>query len=155
MKDENPEKVKGREECAKGRQTRTKKASSVHEHSVALKESHSNENAVSCFGQVNEVVSSATSGALEQSYDISPYQSSDGEEDDDVPTRKVIPSWSRQYCLAPLSCSQQPKDIFKLSSFCNINQEWSLLIQKERRRRRRKLMKVQLVNFCSCKVLFC
>ncbi|KAI3838597.1 hypothetical protein MKX03_030363 [Papaver bracteatum] len=122
MKDENPEKVKGREECAKGGQTRTNKGSGVHEHYMALEVSHSNENAVSCFGQVNEVVSLATGGALEQSYDISPYQSSDGEEDDDVPTRKVIPSWSRQYCPAPLSCSQQPKDIFKLSSFCNINQ---------------------------------
>ncbi|XP_026392915.1 uncharacterized protein LOC113288173 [Papaver somniferum] len=122
MKDQNPEKVKGREECAKGRQTQTKKASGVHEHSVALEESHSNENAVNCFGQVNEVGSLATGGTLEQSYDISPYQSSDGEEDDDLPSRKVIPSWSRQYCPAPHSCSQQPKDIFKLSSFCNINQ---------------------------------
>ncbi|KAI3870677.1 hypothetical protein MKW92_016832 [Papaver armeniacum] len=122
MKDQNPEKVKGREECAKGRQTQTKKASGVHEHSVGLEESHSNENAVDCFGQVNEVGSLATGGTLEQSYDISPYQSSDGEEDDDVPSRKVIPSWSRQYCPAPLSCSQQPKNIFKLSSFCNINQ---------------------------------
>lgn len=40
----NPEKVKGGEECAKGRQNQTKKASSVDEHSLALKESHSNEN---------------------------------------------------------------------------------------------------------------
>ncbi|KAI3990442.1 hypothetical protein MKX01_021377 [Papaver californicum] len=119
MKDQNPEKVKGREECAKGSQTQTKKASGVDEHSVALKES---QNAVSCFGQVNEVATLATGGTLEQSYDISPYLSSDGEEDDDVPTRKVIPSWCRQYCSAPLSCSQQPKNIFKLSSFCNINQ---------------------------------
>ncbi|RZC71756.1 hypothetical protein C5167_034927, partial [Papaver somniferum] len=122
MKDLNPEKVKAREECAIGRQTQAKEPSGVHEHSVALKESHSNENAVNCFGQVNEVGSLATGGTLEQSYDISPYQGSDGEEDDDVPTRKVVPSWSRQCCLAPLSCSQQPKNIFKLSSFCDINQ---------------------------------
>ncbi|KAI3969470.1 hypothetical protein MKX01_020031 [Papaver californicum] len=122
MKDQNPGKVKGGEECAKGRQTQTKKASGVDEHSVALHESHSNENAASCFGQVNEVATLATVGSLEQSYDISPYLSSGGEEDDDVPTRKVIPSWSRQYCSAPLSCSQQPKNIFKLSSFCSINQ---------------------------------
>lgn len=33
----------------------------------------------------------------EKSYEISPYQCSDGEEDDknEIPTKKFIPSWAR------------------------------------------------------------
>ncbi|RXH85161.1 hypothetical protein DVH24_041929 [Malus domestica] len=64
----------------------------------------------------------------EQSYDISPYKESDDENDDDdnvIPNRKFIPSWSSKNCLAfAVSCQNRadPATIFPPESFCCISE---------------------------------
>ncbi|GAV68824.1 Pkinase domain-containing protein/Lectin_legB domain-containing protein, partial [Cephalotus follicularis] len=62
--------------------------------------------------------------SLEQSYDISPYQSSDDEdEDDDIPNSKFVPSWSSKNRLAVVVSSQKSIEaevILPSNSFCSI-----------------------------------
>ncbi|XP_074320131.1 uncharacterized protein LOC141656939 [Silene latifolia] len=63
----------------------------------------------------------------EQSYDISPYQCSDDEEEEDeeVPNTKFIPSWASKSCVSlALSSLHQldPDTIFPPRSFCNLDE---------------------------------
>ncbi|KAG8386018.1 hypothetical protein BUALT_Bualt03G0105400 [Buddleja alternifolia] len=62
-----------------------------------------------------------------KSYEISPYQCSDDEdeEDDELPTTKFVPSWASKSSLALLLPLQQKMDadmIFPPESFCNIDE---------------------------------
>ncbi|XP_057765462.1 uncharacterized protein LOC130986167 isoform X2 [Salvia miltiorrhiza] len=62
-----------------------------------------------------------------KSYEISPYQCSDDEdeEDDELPTKKYIPSWSSKSSIAlflPLQHQLDPDVIFPLESFCSIDE---------------------------------
>ncbi|XP_059666562.1 uncharacterized protein LOC132312277 [Cornus florida] len=63
----------------------------------------------------------------EKSYEISPYQCSDDEdeEEDDMPTRKFIPSWASKNVVALVLSSQQEVDpdvIFPQESFCSMDE---------------------------------
>ncbi|KAL6976180.1 hypothetical protein U1Q18_024970, partial [Sarracenia purpurea var. burkii] len=60
----------------------------------------------------------------EKSYEISPYQCSDDEEDE-IPTRKFIPSWASKNSVAAAISSQQKVDpdiIFPPESFCSMDE---------------------------------
>ncbi|KAH9607194.1 hypothetical protein KSS87_021260 [Heliosperma pusillum] len=75
----------------------------------------------------------------EQSYDISPYQCSDDEEEEDeeIPNKKFIPSWARKSCVSlALSSMQQldPDTIFPPGSFCSLDEEDYQWIQKSGKR---------------------
>ncbi|KZV56354.1 hypothetical protein F511_00351 [Dorcoceras hygrometricum] len=64
---------------------------------------------------------------LEKSYEISPYQCSDDEdeEDDELPTKKCIPSWaSKRYVglQLPLQQKMKPDLIFRPESFCSMDE---------------------------------
>ncbi|CAK9148872.1 unnamed protein product [Ilex paraguariensis] len=64
-----------------------------------------------------------TKTSLEKSYEISPYQCSDDEEDD-LPT-KFIPSWASKNWVPLVLSSQQkinPDVIFPVGSFCSIDE---------------------------------
>ncbi|OVA20123.1 hypothetical protein BVC80_1663g12 [Macleaya cordata] len=113
IKHQNPKKVKDSDECTKKMETQTrtttkvsasdtKKASIVHEDCVVLTESHDIEKVLRNLGKKNEDVVSVTGGIQEQAYDISPYKSSDDEEDEDLPNGKAFPSWSRPACICCL-----------------------------------------------------
>ncbi|KAK9074251.1 hypothetical protein SSX86_006848 [Deinandra increscens subsp. villosa] len=64
----------------------------------------------------------------ENSYDISPYQCSDDEnddEEDDLPTKKFIPSWAsktRVSMVLPLQKKLDPEAIFSVDSFCSMDE---------------------------------
>ncbi|KAK3013170.1 hypothetical protein RJ639_007889 [Escallonia herrerae] len=67
-----------------------------------------------------------TETSLEKSYDISPYQCSDDEEDEegDLPTQKFIPSWASKNNVS-LALSLQmvdPDVIFPRDSFCSMDE---------------------------------
>ncbi|KAL8469696.1 hypothetical protein ACS0TY_032513 [Phlomoides rotata] len=62
-----------------------------------------------------------------KSYEISPYQCSDDEdeEDDELPTKKFIPSWASKNSVAmflPLLQKLDPDVIFPLESFCSMDE---------------------------------
>ncbi|GER32455.1 actin cytoskeleton-regulatory complex protein PAN1 [Striga asiatica] len=62
-----------------------------------------------------------------KSYDISPYQCSDDEdeEDDELPTKKSIPSWASKSSVAlllPLQKLKDPDRIFPAESFCSMEE---------------------------------
>ncbi|GER32837.1 exocyst complex component SEC3 [Striga asiatica] len=62
-----------------------------------------------------------------KSYDISPYQCSDDEDEDydELPTKKSIPSWASKSAVALLLPLQQQKDpdtIFPAESFCTMDE---------------------------------
>ncbi|CAI9760369.1 unnamed protein product [Fraxinus pennsylvanica] len=64
---------------------------------------------------------------LEKSYEISPYQCSDDEdeEEDDLPSRKLIPSWASKSSVAlilPLQQEMDPDVIFPHGSFCSMDE---------------------------------
>ncbi|CAI9772781.1 unnamed protein product [Fraxinus pennsylvanica] len=63
---------------------------------------------------------------LEKSYDISPYQCSDDEdEEDDLPSRKLIPYWASKSSVAvvlPLQQEMDPDVIFPQGSFCSMDE---------------------------------
>ncbi|KAJ4829054.1 hypothetical protein Tsubulata_004387 [Turnera subulata] len=67
------------------------------------------------------------SNILEDQYEMSPYKSSDDEdEDDDIPNSKFIPSWVSNRGVALAVSSQQgidPKTIFAPNSFCDVDEE--------------------------------
>ncbi|KAL7088096.1 hypothetical protein ACP275_13G108300 [Erythranthe tilingii] len=60
------------------------------------------------------------------SYEISPYQCSDDEdEEDELPTKKSIPSWASKSSVAvllPLQQEMDPDVIFPLGSFCSMDE---------------------------------
>ncbi|XP_009784551.1 uncharacterized protein [Nicotiana sylvestris] len=63
----------------------------------------------------------------EKSYEISPYQCSDDEddEDEDLPIRKFVPSWSSKLSVAnalPLQQTIDPDSIFPPESFCSMDE---------------------------------
>ncbi|KAI3755932.1 hypothetical protein L1987_55742 [Smallanthus sonchifolius] len=63
----------------------------------------------------------------ENSYDISPYQCSDDEDDeeDDLPTKKFVPSWASKNRVAmvlPLQQKLDPESIFSVDSFCSMDE---------------------------------
>ncbi|KAK2967291.1 hypothetical protein RJ640_004857 [Escallonia rubra] len=67
-----------------------------------------------------------TETSMEKSYDISPYQCSDDEEDEegDLPTQKFIPSWASKNNVS-LALSLQmvdPDVIFPRDSFCSMDE---------------------------------
>ncbi|XP_043689972.1 uncharacterized protein LOC122640790 [Telopea speciosissima] len=127
---------KGREEsdCRKKTDTEltamvsacdTRKASDFHQVCQAPKESSEIEKEICNPYKAHEDVISVTEGSLEQSYAISPYQDSDGEEEDedDIPNQKFIPSWASENCLAQLLPTLKkidPDAIFPSSGFCSI-----------------------------------
>ncbi|KAL6570893.1 hypothetical protein OROGR_000443 [Orobanche gracilis] len=62
-----------------------------------------------------------------KSYEISPYQCSDDEdeEDDELPTKKYIPTWASKSSVAllfPLQQEMDPDSLFPLESFCSIDE---------------------------------
>ncbi|KAK9269042.1 hypothetical protein L1049_000810 [Liquidambar formosana] len=66
-----------------------------------------------------------TKTSREQSYEISPYQGSDDEEEEEdmIPNKKFVPSWASKSSLALVVFSQQKVDpdvIFPPESFCSI-----------------------------------
>ncbi|XP_049342685.1 uncharacterized protein LOC125806975 [Solanum verrucosum] len=68
-----------------------------------------------------------TKKSREKSYEISPYQCSDDEEDEDVdlPIRKFIPSWASKPNVAsvlPLQQGIDPDSIFPPDSFCSMDE---------------------------------
>ncbi|XP_010324254.1 uncharacterized protein [Solanum lycopersicum] len=68
-----------------------------------------------------------TKKSREKSYEISPYQCSDDEEDEDVdlPIRKFIPSWASKLNVAnvlPLQQGIDPDSIFPPNSFCSMDE---------------------------------
>ncbi|KAH0733524.1 hypothetical protein KY289_004712 [Solanum tuberosum] len=68
-----------------------------------------------------------TKKSREKSYEISPYQCSDDEEDEDVdlPIRKFIPSWASKPNVASVLPLQQvidPDSIFPPDSFCSMDE---------------------------------
>ncbi|XP_015083030.1 uncharacterized protein LOC107026542 isoform X2 [Solanum pennellii] len=68
-----------------------------------------------------------TKKSREKSYEISPYQCSDDEEDEDVdlPIRKFIPSWASKPNVAnvlPLQQGIDPDSIFPPNSFCSMDE---------------------------------
>ncbi|KAK2999581.1 hypothetical protein RJ639_024329 [Escallonia herrerae] len=67
-----------------------------------------------------------TETILEKSYDISPYQCSDDEEDEegDLPTQKFIPSWASKNNVSLALSSQMvdPDVIFPRDSFCSMDE---------------------------------
>ncbi|PIA58330.1 hypothetical protein AQUCO_00500330v1 [Aquilegia coerulea] len=70
---------------------------------------------------------SFTEGCGEQSYEISPYQVSDDEEDEEdvIPNKKFIPSWAREKQLALVLPSLQkinPFEIFCPAKCCSISE---------------------------------
>ncbi|KAF8414270.1 hypothetical protein HHK36_002271 [Tetracentron sinense] len=92
---------KGRQRADFGKKT---KVSNIHEDCEAFRESDDMEKVVSNSDKANGVGISVTEGNRDQSYEISPYQGSDREEEeDDIPKSKFIPSWARSLLLAPLS----------------------------------------------------
>ncbi|XP_073126097.1 uncharacterized protein [Henckelia pumila] len=63
----------------------------------------------------------------EKSYEISPYQCSDDEdeEDEELPTKKYIPSWASKSSVAlllPLQRKMEPDLIFQPESFCSMDE---------------------------------
>ncbi|GJW04143.1 protein MOR1 isoform X2 [Tanacetum coccineum] len=71
-------------------------------------------------------VGPANSRTEELSYDMSPYQSvDDDEEEDDQPTKKFIPLWcskSHVAMILPLNQQIDPVKLFPLQSFCNMGE---------------------------------
>ncbi|KAM3302616.1 putative protein isoform X1 [Capsicum chacoense] len=68
-----------------------------------------------------------TKKSLEKSYEISPYQCSDDEEDEDedAPIRKFIPSWASKPNVAsalPMQQGIDPDSIFPPESFCSMDE---------------------------------
>ncbi|KAK4439695.1 hypothetical protein Salat_0304400 [Sesamum alatum] len=62
-----------------------------------------------------------------KSYEISPYQCSDDEDDeeDELPTKKYIPSWASKNSVAmllPLQQEMDPDVIFRPESFCSMDE---------------------------------
>ncbi|KAL0362929.1 UNVERIFIED_CONTAM: putative L-type lectin-domain containing receptor kinase S.7 [Sesamum calycinum] len=65
-----------------------------------------------------------------KSYEISPYQCSDDEDDeeDELPTKKYIPSWASKNSVAmllPLQQEMDPDVIFPPESFCRMDEVYS------------------------------
>ncbi|KAL2473120.1 uncharacterized protein Fot_48856 [Forsythia ovata] len=96
---------------------------------------HFEERGASCeTGKAMEVVNNSSKNddlfvekCLEKSYEISPYQCSDDEdeEDDVLPSRKLIPSWASKSSVAlvlPLQQEMDPDVIFPQGSFCNMDE---------------------------------
>ncbi|PSR85404.1 Leucine-rich repeat flightless-interacting protein like [Actinidia chinensis var. chinensis] len=90
--------------------------------------------AFGCCGDPGEPTSVSTKAtenddlaSREKSYEISPYQCSDDEDDeeDEIPTRKYIPPWASKNALALVLSSQQnvdPDKIFAPESFCSVDE---------------------------------
>ncbi|XP_042520225.1 uncharacterized protein LOC122093805 [Macadamia integrifolia] len=103
----------------------TREASDFHQVCQASNESTEIEKKICNPYKAHEDVISVTKGSPEQSYAISPYQESDGEEEeeDGMPNQKFIPSWASENCLAqllPTLKKLDPDAIFPPSSFCSI-----------------------------------
>ncbi|GLU23957.1 hypothetical protein SLE2022_399310 [Rubroshorea leprosula] len=61
----------------------------------------------------------------EESYDISPYKGSDDEDEENVPNKKFIPSWTSKNYIASIIASQKNLDaevVFPPDSFCSIDE---------------------------------
>ncbi|CAA2972200.1 Hypothetical predicted protein [Olea europaea subsp. europaea] len=85
------------------------------------------------IGKATDVVNNSSKNddmfvqkCLEKSYDISPYQCSDDEdEEEDLPSRKLIPSWASKSSVAlvlPLQQEMDPDVIFPQGSFCSMDE---------------------------------
>ncbi|XP_059285324.1 uncharacterized protein LOC132038659 [Lycium ferocissimum] len=85
------------------------------------------EKATCVLGKPNANTECGAKRSREKSYEISPYQCSDDEEDEDEdpPIRKFIPSWASKPNVAsvlPLQQGIDPDSIFPPESFCSMDE---------------------------------
>ncbi|KAF9589288.1 hypothetical protein IFM89_022358 [Coptis chinensis] len=106
------------------------KASDVRKDSVGVKADH--DKVLDSICEPNNCGLSFTRESGEKSYEISPYQASDDEDEaaeedeQDVPNKKFIPSWAREKHIASILPSMHrvdPCEIFLRASFCSISED--------------------------------
>ncbi|XP_052177097.1 uncharacterized protein LOC127791336 [Diospyros lotus] len=135
LKKQKKDEEKGDDSLVKKPHTESATAE-ILENNVNLVVLHDCE-AANCCSQIRELTSVLTKtntnndleakASQEKSYEISPYQCSDDEDDeeDEIPTKKFIPSWASKSSVAVLLSSQEkidPAMIFPPESFCHINE---------------------------------
>ncbi|KAF8391681.1 hypothetical protein HHK36_023990 [Tetracentron sinense] len=101
------------------------KVSNIREDCEAFRELDDVEKIVNHSDKTNKDGNLFTERNRDQSYEISPYQGSDDEEEeDDIPNRKFIPSWASKHYVEPTIHSLlkiDPDEIFPLASFYSVD----------------------------------
>lgn len=129
VKEQDVGKESGNEFSLKKPETepKTKQASIISEVCDAFSDCDGSRKSTSVLDQSALRTDVATKTSREKSYEISPYQCSDNEEEEeeDLPNKKFVPSWASKNCVALVLSSQQqidPSVIFPRESFCSLDE---------------------------------